>query len=246
MDFEFEIPIAPEEIDEQGLESRGKMPSGYYRAECTDCFPDDKDHTGVKVVYKITAGPFASREITDTVWDPNNSDSDEKRKSALQRMLLVFKRLGCRDENSNKVNLRAAVGRQVVLHLVKQKEAWCQTCETTKVKGDKSRKCPTCGGAYKWVDIEDSFCNVEFDGVYPFDHPKIPAEVREALQLGPARPDDHEQSAAVTPAPAAATAAASRTKPAARPASRPVTTTPAAPPAPVSREARMAAALQDL
>lgn len=232
LDFEFEIPVDGE-IDERALENRGKLPTGYYRAECADCYPDQKDNSGVKVLYKITAGPFTGRELTDTVWDPEQSETEEKRKSATQRMLLVFKRLGCREEKTNKVNLRLAIGKQVVLHLKKPQEAYCQTCDVFKPKGDRAKKCPTCGGAYKWLENEDGFANVDFDGVYPLDHPLIPADVREKLQLGPARSPADEHTAA-------APAKSKRTTPA-QPAAPP-TSAPVAP----SREARLAAALQDL
>jgi len=243
VDYEFEIPIAPEEIDEKDLENRGRMPSGYYKAECTDCYPDQKDGKGVKVVYKITAGVFEGREITDTVYDPENSEDDDKRKSALQRMLIIFKRLGCRNDSSNKVNLRAAIGKQVVLHMSKKREAYCRACDYVKPKGDKSRKCPTCGGDFTWAEVEESYCNIEFDGVYPFDHPKIPANVRESLKLGPPRSDDGEHSAAV-PAALATPQKPRNGNGAQRQAT--ATTAATATPSTPSREAILKAAMQDL
>jgi len=185
MDFEFDLPIDPSEIDEAALENKGRLPSGYYQAEVMDCYPDQKDQTGIKVIYKITAGPFAGREVPDTIWNYENSDTDDKKKHALNRMLLVLKRLGARDPQSTHINLRLAIGKHVVIQLGRKKEPFCESCRevVTRAEGDRSRTCPTCGGKLKWVEKDDEYANVQYEGVYPLDHPKIPDEVRVALDL---------------------------------------------------------------
>ncbi len=249
--FEFELPMQEAGISEQDLENRGRLPSGWYRATVTDAYPNQKEG-GSKIEYTISLGAYKGRQILDTLFDHTRSEDEKMAKDTLSRNLLVLKRLGCREENSQKCNLRLAMGKDVVIHLEHKKMPWCKNCNESPVRaaGDRSRKCPGCGGQLKWVEDTETFTNITFDGVYPITHPKIPAEVRAELQLPPPVEEGGDTVGVDAAQPARAA-----TTPAARGGPSPASGTPGqgfprgipgpgAPTVPSSKEERRARALQ--
>lgn len=196
MELEFDLgDITPE--DEKKTESGGRIPGGWYKADISDAFADS-DNDAIKIEFKLTHGPYASRTVSDSLWDPKASKDEDSAQKAADRMRLITKRIGARDECSGKVNFLKAIGRPVVIHLEPKKEPECQTCGQKPEKGSKKRKCPACGGPITWKEVPDSFCNIVFDGVYPPDHAKIPAEVRKQLGLPPAASGDGPSVAGVS------------------------------------------------
>ena len=178
MDLEYDLG---EEVDEQKVEAGGKLPPGWYLAVVDDIFPDPANPC-LKVIYKITHGPYAGKQPTDTIWDPAASDTPDKAKSAKARMNLVGGRIGARDEGTTRFNWLRCIGNAVVLEMAHKQKRWCNKCDTERdEKG--IQKCPQCGEKLSWKDDPSSFVNVAYDGVYPLDHEKLGDAVRRELGI---------------------------------------------------------------
>jgi DNA-directed RNA polymerase subunit RPC12/RpoP len=178
MELEYDLG---QEVDEQKIEAGGKLPAGWYLAEVDDVFPDPAN-PALKIVYKITQGPYTSRTVSDTIWDPSASDTTEKAKSAQDKMNMVGGRIGARAEKTTKFNWLAAIGRPVVIQLAYPAEHWCDRCDR-KVTERGVRKCPDCGEKLSWKEVTTGFANVTYDGVYPPDHEKLSDAIRKELGI---------------------------------------------------------------
>ena len=181
-DYEFELPF--DGVSEDELESGGKIPAGWYRAICTDFYANQKD-SGWKAIFKITRGAYSNREVHLTLFDHTESEDQEKGAKVLAKNLLIFGRLGARQPETGKINLRAAHNKECVIHLELKKVRWCEGCGISYPKAN-GRKCENCGGTFEFRPDEDSFANITYDGVFPIDHAKIPKDARIDLDLGPA------------------------------------------------------------
>lgn len=175
MELEFDLD---EPLDERKTEAGGKMPPGWYLAKVFDIFPDSANDC-TKLEYEITAGPYAGKKVSDTLWDPNSSEDEDGRNKAIQRLKMVAMRIGAIADGETKVRFPKAVGNPVILQLVREQKRKCESCDIPPPK--RVRKCPSCSGKISYVDVPDGFVNPKYDGVYPLDHDKVPDEVRQQL-----------------------------------------------------------------
>lgn len=198
MELAFKLNTNVDEKREKELESSGKLPPGWYTAKVADCIPDTKD-AFVKIEYEITSGPYAGRVQADRLWDPRAADDADKAKKTENRLLMITKRIGAREENSDDINFLKAIGRAVVIEMEPEADRICEACRTKPAKG--LRKCASCGGKLIWEPVPNGFSNIGWDGVHQPDSEKIPEDVRKKLGLGPAKVTVHAPAPA-TGAPA--------------------------------------------
>lgn len=164
------------------LDSGGRVQDGWYRAKLGEVTDNQQDGSA-ELSFVITVGQFSGQKLEKKVWNPKFSNTPENAKKAAVEAKTILYRLGlCTKEDITngkpmQKSFSEAVGREYVVQA-------------------KSR-------TYKGKDGSDQHA-IEVarfpPGVYPLDHPNIPAEVRTALALGPARARDASDG----PAPAAA------------------------------------------
>lgn len=174
-----------------GLDSSNRIKEeGWFRSVCEDTYEDSQ--SGDRVFkFKILqgAGTQAYNGVIhqEKLWNPDQADNEEHRKSSQEKAKKWAKRFGLVDNTAAgkvvEVNWLQIIGQQFVLDI-----------QAGKGKDKKL----------------NGFFNVEYLGIYPLAHEKIPAAIRQVLGLsGPA------------PAPSTTPAATSRADPAASPAATP-------------------------
>ncbi len=164
----------PEQVDL----AAGRIPDGWYRAILA-ASEDDLESGAKKLQFKVSQGLHAGKKITQTLWHPRFAPDEEKAKSAMQKARIFAVRMGLVPREAKgafTMNFDAALNKEFVV----------------KVKTFKSEK------------TGKEFAELEYSGVFPFDHRDIPADVRVALGLSPlagaapATATTHAAHAAVT------------------------------------------------
>lgn len=176
------------ELDLTGQESREQMEAGdriavgWYRGVVDDHLDDRNNDGQYMLVCRVEGAgydPAAKRPIAGfdgkkTKYffsDPRTVDAD-KQKKALDRVQMLASRLNLvRDDQLGKpgvaIDFDQAVGTAIVFQI--EVNTWDEKDELGQVVGKKSTH------------------RIAYAGIYPPDHEKIPADVREALKLPPAR-----------------------------------------------------------
>lgn len=165
------------------IESGGKLKAGWYLAELSKEGDTDKGHKELK--FTIATGPYAGKTAELTLWNPQFSDTPEKARNSANLAKSVAYRLGLitkeqiKAEGNVSLEWEKALGKRYVIDV--RIRHW----KSDKGEGDEPEiaKYPP--------------------GVYPLDHPAIPADVRTALQIGPARALEPGEKAGPATAPAA-------------------------------------------
>ncbi len=133
---------------------------GWYRAVIESAGEEPKMNNAI-IEYKITAPTFIGARIKDTVFNPLNSQTEDKAAVCARRAKAVMKRLGLIQKDAlgreTEIAWEAATGKEVVIHVVDEKYE-------------------TKNGA------EGSRAGLGFLGMFPLDHPEIP--VAERVRLG--------------------------------------------------------------
>lgn len=135
------------------VERGGNPPPGWYGARVVDV-EENFDNDSIKVQYEIlTPAEFHGRKIFDTLWSPEGAKDEEGAKRAVQRQLMVAKRIGILPPEEQRqgtfdVDWSEALGREVYLR----------------------------------VQQRDSFLQPEYAGVYGADDPRVPEKVRRGEQ----------------------------------------------------------------
>lgn len=214
--------MAAIEIDLTGIGNpdeaeANRIPPGYYLAEVTDHFEDQKSDYAGSYRFEITlkgATFFAGRKLNYNYSDPGQISDPKKADGAKARVRMLASRLGLvkADDFGRAVpiNFDDAIGAQLVV----------------QVEARPSKD-----------DLAKVYANIAYAGLFPLDHPDIPAEVRTAIGLPPAR----EKSASVAGVSAAPKAAGGRANGRATSASAQAAGVPAASGSPASRDAVNAA-----
>jgi len=144
----------------ESIEKPDGVPPGWYAAMVSDVSKDEK--TGALLVkFEVVHGEHKGEFITERLWDPKRSDDQKKADTSRKRQVLWAKRLGLvRDEDFGKPGVRidwsAATGRFYGIEV-------------------KERK-------YKDKDDNEKIArNIDYAGVYPANHEKVPEELRKEL-----------------------------------------------------------------
>ena len=137
------------------------MPNpGWYKATVIDSLPDE-DADAQIVRYRVTAPTFIGSVIDDKIFNPEGSKDDAAGEISLRRLKLMLKRLGLIGDSDYgkqvEIDWLKAKGRDVVLHLTEREG-----------KGEMAGK---------------KFVNIDFGGVFPLDHDKIPVAERQRMGL---------------------------------------------------------------
>jgi hypothetical protein len=160
----FTIDLAGDKVE--NLDRGRNADPGWYRAVLEDAYDDAKSGRTVLEWSVMAPGTWKGQKLFDRVSDPSTASSDSAAAITLRRIKLLGKRLGLiRPEHENHqidLDFLDAIGGEFVVEYV-------------------HRRYQDEGGNWQ------TSAEVAFDGVYPLDHPKIPENVRKALELPPAR-----------------------------------------------------------
>lgn len=153
----------PETID------RGRsVEAGWYKCVLDDVYDDSKNGDTV-CEWKVMEGKYRDAKIFDRLRDPALATEGKHAEMSLRRIKVVASRLGLIKTDAYgqqaDIDFMDAIGQEAVLQV-------------------KHRKYKDKDGNEQEID------GVDFAGVYPLDHEKIPADVRKALGLPPAKTGD--------------------------------------------------------
>lgn len=143
-------------FDDDKFEQGDVIPDGWYAARVTDA-GENYETDAIFLKYTITSGPYAGRELTDNLHDPELA-SDTKKADFMKRKIgLVAKRLGLIGSQDGKqagvaIEWDAAMGKDCFI----------------KVKTTEGER----GG---------KFSNITFDGVFGVDDERVPDLARQGL-----------------------------------------------------------------
>lgn len=145
------------------VERGGTLPPGWYLACVSDLEEDGLTHA-LKFTFTVAAGPYRGAFVTDTLWHPANATDEKKRKITQNRRVLFASRLGLLAASDfGKAGVRVkwtdAIGKRV----------WLSVDNREYDKRDQHGR-PT---GQKGVAS-----NLKFDGIYPVDSDKVPADIR--------------------------------------------------------------------
>lgn len=179
---------------EDEIESAGRLSPGWYRAQVHDHYENSQKPGQCVLVFQIQEGDHAGFKSDYRFEDPSYETDPAKQKRAMQRVMMLASRLGLINKQQVgkagvSIDFDAAIGKDMVIQV------------TSRNSKDQF------GNPVIYV-------NIAYEGVFPPDHPKIPADVRTALGLPPAR------AGAADAAPAAGNAVRNGAAAAARPAAR--------------------------
>lgn len=144
----------------ESIEKPEGVPPGWYAAMVSDVSVDEG--TGALLMkFEVVEGDHKGEFITEKLWNPKRATDQSKAEKSQKRRVLWAKRLGLvRDEDFGKPGVRidwqAATGRFYAIEV---------KARNYKDKDDNSKTA--------W--------NVDYAGVYPIGHEKIPAPVATAL-----------------------------------------------------------------
>lgn len=166
-----------EEIDFTGYDAdkveRGdSLAAGWYKVQVCDVYSDRKNQDAIVFEMQVIEGPDTGTKLFDRLNNPDSAETDNGRRFAAQRKRLFAKRLGLVAEFGapRPVNWLDAIGREIFVQ-VKERTYKDRNGEEKTVTG------------------------VDYAGVYPLDHDKVPEEVRNNYQT----PDGMSGPAASTP-----------------------------------------------
>jgi hypothetical protein len=142
---------------------------GWYKA-VVENVGEKEDKTSVIFKFKVVEGPYRNSVVTEYLNLPEWAPSESARETGTKRLGGWFRRLGIWDgtpmKGKARYNLDAAIGQEVMIHLKRR-------TYTDKKTGK-----------------EKETVNIDFMGVYPLDHEKIPQDVRDKFHLPAARKDE--------------------------------------------------------
>jgi hypothetical protein len=146
-----------EKYTEESIEAGGPVPPGWYRCIVDDVYPDSKNRVNTIVKFKILEGTHKDCCIFDRVMDPEQAPDTEKAEFANKRLGLYCSRLGILQKSEfgkeTDVDLADGIGTDCWVH---NKERRYQDKET---------------GEWKTA------VGVDYGGVYPLGHAKLPVEL---------------------------------------------------------------------
>lgn len=158
------------DLDGEAVEQGGALDvDGWYRAELERLELNEKQ-TSLMFRFRCTHGPFRGSVSTEFIDLPEWVANDEARDMVARKLACWLHRLGLWDGvKGHKPDMSMpspALGAPVVLHI--------------KTRRWKDKK----------TGAEKSATGIDFAGVFPLDHPKVPADVRRTLELPAARVQD--------------------------------------------------------
>lgn len=166
MSLEWDLDL--EGWDEEDLEKGGMLKQpGWYQAVVTDISEDSKTAGVVVFTFEVTHGPHKGSKVFDRLWPPDLAEDADKAEKSRRRAGLYASRLGLlegRAGEARKIDWEEALDREVVLQV-----------EVNRYKDKETDQWVTNG------------VKLDYAGVYPPDHPKIPDDIRKALGLPKAR-----------------------------------------------------------
>lgn len=182
--------ISLKDKTEENVDRQSKIPEGWYKAVLDDVVNDESKGT-CTLTFAIANGVYTGMTATDRLFDPEMEQDDAKRQRKIDKIATAATRLGLlKKEDLGKEDFvpvfEDAIGTEVVIEI-----------EHSKMQN---------GGMW---------AQVKWLGFYPLDHYDVPDNVREALQLPPAR-EAPKGATGVKTAPKSGKGA----KPAAKPAAR--------------------------
>jgi hypothetical protein len=144
---------------------------GWYRVVLEDLKPGEQPgfEKDLRLIFKVTEGPFKGSIISEFLNYPDNAGNVEKGKKLREKRDIWATRMGLIPKDAKGrggINWSAAIGQEYVIEVTHQ--TW---------KADGERKAGEKTG-------------IDYLGVYGLDHPKIPAAKRLELKLPAARKDD--------------------------------------------------------
>lgn len=148
----------------EGVDTGGRVPAGWYRAFVHDVVDDVKSGKTM-IAFRITAGSQKDATVYERLSDPDLVESEKGKRVSLTRIKLFASRLGLIKAD--------AFGRQADGDFVDAIGTECVIQVVHRPYPDKTTGAPQ-------VSVE-----LDFAGIYPLDHAKIPADVRKALGLPP-------------------------------------------------------------
>jgi hypothetical protein len=140
--------------DADSVEKQG-LPAGWYIAMVDKVRKDEKS-SALLVRFVVKAGDHEGAEITERLWGPRGDDR-EKDKKAIDRRIMIAKRLGMIPENAWGANAK-----------VDWEEATGRVCA---IQVKKTARKDDAGNVTEYT-------NVDYGGVYPVDDQRVPEEVR--------------------------------------------------------------------
>lgn len=155
------------DLDGEAVEQGGVLDTdGWYRAELERLELNEKQ-TSLMFRFRVTDGPFKGCVSTEFIDLPEWVANDEARDTVTRKLGNWLHRIGLWDGiKGHKPDLSmpsAAVGTELVIHI--------------KTRRWKDKK----------TGVDRQATGIDFAGVFPLDHPRIPADVRRALALPEAR-----------------------------------------------------------
>ena len=150
----------PEDVEQDGL------PPGWYQAMVMDVSIDEKSKGAVVLKFEVTAGPLKGRAITEKLWNPKHANTSEAAEMSKRRRALFVKRLGLVAESDFgkpgvSVEWDNAIGKTFAIEVKERKY-------TDKDGNSKVSR------------------NIDFAGVYPLEHEKVPEHLRHGVDSNPA------------------------------------------------------------
>jgi hypothetical protein len=180
MGLNLELDLTETKTREQA-EAGDQVPVGWYLADLDDCNEDSSNNGQFVFEFVARGGLYDGKKLFYRFMDPREIEDEKKKRTATNRVQMLASRLGLiREDQFGQpgvtIDFDKAIGRRVVVHVKEQ--VFDQRDESGNKTGDKRH-----------------FTGIDYSGVYPVDHPKIPKEVRESLKLGPARAEDKATTA---------------------------------------------------
>jgi hypothetical protein len=124
MSMEEELDCTNEDLDQ--LDRGNQLSPGWYRAVLHNVVWDHKSPGTLAFTFAITAGPFARVEVTERLWNPENSNDTDTARKLAQRRITFAKRLGLIDRTAagtkQRIDWQAAVGMEVGIKMVEKKD----------------------------------------------------------------------------------------------------------------------------
>lgn len=152
----------------ESIETGNRVEAGWKRLKIEDVYEDRQKET-IKFKMKVTIGEDEGKALIESLTHPSQAQDSQGANFARQRRNLFAKRLGLIPPESYgghaPVNWLDAIGLEVVGRVAHR-------------EGEKTN--PVTGKREK---TGQTFVSLTFDGIYPFHHEKIPADVRKELQL---------------------------------------------------------------
>lgn len=161
----FHVDLTSDNADT--VEAGDRLPPDWYRAVLDDCFEDTKNENQTAFRWKVKGGAFDGRVQFDHLGNPDFLNDDKAVTAVTRRAKILGSRMGLIQPDAYgkemDFDFADAISNEYVIQVVERKYQDKKTGEPKTIN------------------------NVDFAGVYPLDHEKIPEDVRRKLQLPPAR-----------------------------------------------------------